>query len=504
MKIMKNIIKRITIGALLLLLVQSCSDFLNTTPSDRASTEIALLTIRDANLAVSGMYDGMKMTDYYGAPITLMGDHRGDDFQPRSISVGGWNEIYSLKYESGMNTYFGIWNKSYTTIMKANYILEAWDKLEAQSADEIAQKNDIKGQALAVRALCHFNVVICYGYPYAKDNGQSLGAVIVDKTLTPNEAIEIKRSSVAETYAFILNDLQTALPLLFKPNSIAAATALPNSANEIPGRLGKLNYWGAKMLQARAYLYMGQWENAFNAAREVITDSPYRLASNSEYLSYLATEGGVETIFELLVGNDRDQDMDENNNFDGLYNYIWHASPALARLIPTQAWLDIMAEDPDDVRGKVISFGDGAEGSTWIRKFPGIDGDFKRNNHRVFRLAEAYLIGAETALKLGRQSDADAYLDAIRQRANPDNPTITCTLDDVLKERRKELIAEGHRFFDLMRLGMTVSRIGGFHFAQTDNCPETFDWNYFKVVLPISSANRLIYPLCEQNPGYSD
>ena len=499
---MKNVINRITIGVIAFLTIQSCSDFLDTTPSDRASTETAMLTLRDANLAVNGMYADMKMTDYYGAPMTLMGDHRGDDFQPRSISISGWNDIYSLKYSPNSSSYFGIWDKCYNTIMKANAILEAWEKLPAQSMSEIAQKNDVKGQALAVRAFCHFDIVRLYGYPYLKDNGQSLGAVIVDKPLTPDEAVEMSRSSVAETYAFILNDLQIALPLLFKPTTHAAAVEAPNSANEIPGRIGKLNYWGAKMLQARAYLYMGQYENAYNAAKEVITDSPYRLATNEEYLGYLGVEGGIETIFEILVGGDRDQDMDGNNNFDGVYNYIWHLSPALARLIPTQAWLDIMAEDPDDVRGAVISVGDGAEGTTWIKKFPGISGDFRRNNPRIFRLAEAYLIAAEAALATGRQSDADACLDAIRKRANPANPTIVCTLDEVLKERRKELIGEGHRFFDLMRLGMTISRVGGFHFAHTDGCPETYDWNYYKVVLPISESNTRIYPLCEQNPGY--
>ena len=388
--------------------------------------------------------------------------------------------------------------------MKANAILEAWEKLPAVSAAEIATKNDIKGQALAIRAFCHFDIVRCYGYPYLKDNGQSLGAVIVNKTLSPNEALEMPRSTVAETYAFILNDLQTAIPLLFKPATVAAAQALPSTASDTPGKIGKLNYWGAKMLQARVCLYMGQWENAYNAAREVITDSPYRLATNAGYLASLGVEGGSEVIFEILVGADRDQDMDGNNNFDGMYNYVWHLSPALARIIPTKAWLDLMAEDPDDVRGKVISVGNGAEGTTWIKKFPGIAGDFKRNNPRIFRLAEAYLIAAEAALKISKQSDANTYLDAIRKRANPENPTITCTLDEVLKERRKELIGEGHRFFDLMRLGRKVERVGGFHFAHTDGCPESFDWSYYKIVLPINSATRLIYKKCEQNPGYTD
>ena len=481
-----NMKNKIIILIAALFFLQSCSGFLDTVPSDEVSTDMALLTLRDANFAVNGMYGDMKIVDYYGAPMTLMGDNRGDDLQPRDISVGGWNAIYSLKYDPVTNTYFGIWEKCYNTIMKANAILEAWERLPAQSANEIAQKNDIKGQALAVRAFCHFDLARCYGYPYLKDNGQSLGAVLVDKTLAPNEAIQISRSTVAETYAFVLEDIQTALPLLSKNIAV-----------------GKLNYWGAKMLQARVSLYMGQWDNAYNAAIDVINNSPYSLVSNADYLDDLGKQGGNEIIFELLVGLGI-EDMDENQNFDGVYNYLWHANPGLARLIPTQAWLDIMAEDPDDVRGKVISVGDGAGGTTWIKKFPGRDNDFKKNNPRIFRLAEAYLIAAEAALKKSSpsQGQADTYLHKIRERANPAATMITATEDAILKERRKEFIGEGHRFFDLMRLGKTVSRIGGFHFAHTDGCPATFDWNYHKVVLPISDASRKIYPLCEQNPEY--
>ena len=389
--------------------------------------------------------------------------------------------------------------------MKANAILEGWEVLPAQTATEIAQKNDIKAHALAVRAFAYFDLVRLYGYPYLKDNGASLGAIIVDKTITPKEALEMERSTVAETYTFLLKDLQEALPLIFKPLSLSDANAQPNPATERPGRIGKFNYWSVKMLQARAYLYTGQWDNAYNAAIEVIRDSPYRLVTNAGYLSDLGAEGGVETIFELLVGGDRDTDMDANNNFDGMYNSIWHTSPGMARLVPSIAWVDLMKEDPNDVRCGLISWDNGSDNLSWIKKFPGIGGDFKRNNPRIFRLSEAYLIAAEAALVTGKQTEANQYLDAIRKRANPENPTITCTLDEILKERRKEFIGEGHRFFDIMRLGKTMDRSGGIHFAHyVYECPVTMDWNYFKVVLPISRSARLLQKTLQQNPGYSD
>ena len=489
----------------LLLFLQSCDGFLDTAPSNSVTTDLALLTIRDANFAVNGLYRPLKAASFYGGTMTLMGDNRGDDFLPRNSNVGGWNELYAFRYTSENLNQWGIWGSCYNTIMKANAILEGWESLQAQTADQIAQKNDIKAHALAVRAFTYFDLVRLYGYPYLKDNGQSMGAIIVDKTITPKEALEMERSTVADTYSFLLKDIQEALPLIFKPSTLSEANAQPNPASERPGRIGKFNYWSLKMLQARAYLYMGQWDNAYSAAIEVIRDSPYRLVSHSEYINDLGTEGGVETIFELLVGGDRETDMDANNNFDGMYNSFWHISPGMARLVPSIAWVELMEEDPDDVRCNYISWYNGSEDLTWIKKFPGIGGDFKRNNPRIFRLSEAYFIAAETALATGKQSEANQYLDAIRKRANPANPTITCTLDELLKEKRKEFIGEGHRFYDLMRLGKTMVRSGGIHFAHyVYECPETIDWNYFKVVLPVSRSARLLHPLCKQNPGYTD
>ena len=502
---MKNMKNRLATGVIALLLLPACSGFLDTAPSNATSKETAFLTIRDAGLALNGVYWGIKRDDFYGGPMVMLGDNRGDDLQPRTSTSGFAIDLYAFRYTSENLHNWSVWNRCYNTIMKTNEILSAWEAIPVVGAAQTDQKNDIKGQALAVRAFTYFDLARAYGYPYLKDNGQSLGAVLLNKTVTPSEALEIPRSTVAETYAFLLADLQEALPLLFKPSTLAQAQAVANPAQDLPGRRGKINYWGAKMLQARAYLYMGQWQNAYTAATEVINSSPYRLASNADYLNYWKTQGGNETIFEVLVGIGT-EDMDSNNNYSAVFAQLWHASNGRGTLIPTRDWLDLMAEDPNDVRGKVISVGDGASGTTWIRKFPGTDGrDFSHNEPRIFRLAEAYLIAAEAALAIGNQADADKYLDIIRKRANPDNPTITCTLDEVLKERRKEFIGEGHRFFDMMRLGKTITRKGGFHFAtEVYEAPVSYDWSYYKVVLPISRSARLLQPLLKQNPGYSD
>ena len=487
---MKTYIKILSLATVLAL--YSCDGFLDTVPSDSASASTAMQTLVDANNACNGMYYAMKWNDYYGTPMLIMGETRGDDLQPRKIDGGGWVPIYTYDFSAETNSYSGTWNKLYKVIMYANTILAGWDDIPAVAAAEIADKNNVKGQALATRALCYFDLARLYGYPYLKDNGASLGASIITQALESPEDAKVPRGTVAETYTQVLNDLQEALPLLTKSKTT-----------------GKMNYWSTKLLQARVYLYKGEWENAYNAAKEVITSSPYVLATNAEYLGYWSQEGGSETIMELLVT--KVSNLDDNGGVNSWYYALWHKNGATGGLVPTQGWLDLMAQDPNDVRGKMIRNDSDVSDWTshiWLAKYEGTDkDDFKVNNPRLMRLSEAYLIAAEAGLKSSK-SDALDFLNTIRRRANPAIPLLTTfTEDDVLKERRKEFIAEGHRFFDLTRLGKNIDRTGGYHFAHTAGTGIGTVINAateHKIVLPISASQILLWgdDILKQNPGY--
>lgn len=83
------------------------------------------------------------------------------------------------------------------------------------------------------------------------------------------------------------------------------------------------------------------------------------------------------------------------------------------------------------------------------------------------------------------------YLNSIVQRANPENSVEgkTLTLENVLDERRKELVAEGHRMYDVIRNGMTVKRIdvkdSDINKTKHNTAYMEYDWNFHKILLPI-------------------
>ena len=493
MVIMRKIFNSILLIAVLSVII-SCKGFLDRLPTDAVPAEKALVTMEDAAVAVNGLYTPLKYYTVYGTYMASMGDMRADNLYPREAG-GNSTAIYALDYESEQNTYFSLWTQFYAVINRCNTFLENIDVLATSTDKQEALKQSYKAEALAVRALCTFEVAKLYGYPYQYDNGASLGAVILKNTVAPSES-HVPRSTVAQSYAAAEEDLKAAEALISKDKN-----------------LGHFNYWSVKLLQAKIALYKGDYSTAYAAAKEVVTSSPYRLVPNADYLAYWGKEGDDESVLELLVSTSGD--IDGDGGFYTIYHNLWFDDKnAGASIIPTKKWRELFTETPNDVRAQMIAYDDpttGAKktGEYWLRKFIGNKDKgytFRRNNPRVMRITEAYLIAAEAGLETGA-SDASYYLNEVRRRADPTATDVAATLDLIQTERQKEFIGEGHRFFDIMRRGGTITRdmeSDPHDFAGGAGYHNSFSWDYYKVALPISHSERIIYPELQQNPGYKD
>ena len=488
---MKTLNKILLLSVIVLLtLSTSCSDFLNTGPTDRIPSDM-VTTLADAGRVVNGLYSRMKWEDYYGSTMLAMGELRADDI--RSITqTSGYTSIYQYNFSTNVSNYSGVWTRCYNILLNANTLLNNIDNFPTNGQADIELKNDIQGQAYAVRALCHFDLSRMYGYPYQMDKGASLGPVIADNVIA--QGTSLPRSTVKEAYDLVIQDLTQALTLLSK------------SRNH-----GHFNYWAAKALLARVYLYMGDYDNAFKHADELITTvgATYSLIPNDEYIDSWADPDSDETLLELLVT--AQSNLNGNYGVDLYFYAINHEGGFVGGyIVPTTALIDLLQEDPDDVRGQMIKTS--PVGRIWLSKFPGnsiVPSNPNMHNPVLLRLSEVYLIASEAAIMKSStdQGKANQYLNAIRKRANPNASTITATVDEVLKERRKEFAGEGHRFFDLSRLGRTIDRSAPDNVLPVNNEYMVVNpWDkvkFYKVVLPISSTERGANPLAEQNPGYA-
>ena len=267
-----------------------------------------------------------------------------------------------------------------------------------------------------------------------------------------------------------------------------------------------LNKWGAMVLLSRVYLYKGENANALKMASDAIIGAEknkYALWTNEDYPTAWGEDASAskpgEVLFEIVnltTDSPGKESMGYLNSYDGYDD-----------MCITCSFYQFLKEDPKDIRLKLLSFD--KKYYAYVNKYqPQREENIEDANIPLIRLSEAYLNAAEAAVKENDNDAAVKYLDPIVKRANPDNTVVgqTITLERVLNERRKELVAEGHRMYDVIRNGLTVERkdVKDSNLSKTkhDTKYMTYDWNFYMIVLPIPKKEMDANPNMEQNPEY--
>lgn len=487
-----------------ILLLSSCKGFLDLTPSQSIPTDKSISTVAEAGSALNGIYSRMTSSNYYGRRMLGYGDLKGGDFGIPTAGISD-DAMYVFSHEQDKNTNSGFWTTIYDVILQTNNIITNIENGSVQINDTKEQKalDNVKGQALAIRALAHFDLVRLYGYPYLKDQGASLGVPVVTTVL--DAYAKPKRNTVAEVYIQIIQDLKDAIHLLSNDKT-----------------LGSINSWGAKTLLARAYLYKGDWENAYLAAKDVITNSGYEPYTAANWAASWSKQGSSESMFELIIlANESDLGNSSPRSFFYPRNVI---KTYLGAAVASDIFLNMFKQYPDDCRWEMLGLDEFGNELSQGREIPGRRGWMKKYegdgktplsacNIKILRLSEAYLIGAEAAIKKPEKDlvNGVAWLNTIRAR----NPALTALstsepestlLEEVALERRKEFLGEGQTYFDILRNGGTVHYDGPVFFGEPtvplNGRSLTVDWNYYKCVLPISIDELNANSEMQQNPKY--
>lgn len=474
-------------AALLLVICSSCgNNWLDLEPSTSIPTDNALNNLKEFEFTLNGIYSSMQDAYSYSGRMTYYGDVTGDDIQAYSETKRtGSYYLFKFNKDNAPSTF---WRTSYEIIRNCNIILEKIDKLDTS---EDALRNDLKGQALALRGLALFDLTRLYGYPYLKDNGASFGPAIV-KTVSEIDS-KPSRNTVAECYDAVIGDLEESV------------TLLNGKFNK-----GKINRWGAMTLLSRVYLYKGDNTNALRVAEEGIAGAEsngYKLWSYDEYPVAWSNDANAsnpgEVLFEIV-------NLSVDSPGKESMGYLCSSS-GYKDMILTSSFYALLSSDPKDIRNKAYKI---VSKRAYVNKYqPQQNENDADANIPVLRLSELYLNAAEAAVKSMDNAGAVKFLNPIVNRANPDNTVEgeTVTLDRVLTERRKELFGEGHRMYDALRNNLRIERTdikisaisSTKHLSMSAEC-KSFDWSYYKVVLPIpkfemdTNSNMREH----QNPGY--
>ena len=486
---MKTIASYIIIGTMAFTAV-SCSDgWLDVEPTTAVETDKSINILSDVDVMLNGIYTTMQHAYAYSGRLVYYGDACGDDMMAYSSTKRTGNYYtFNFTKDTAPSTF---WSYPYEMIGLCNIILEKIDNVDTKEED---LRDYYKGQALALSGMLLFDLTKFYGYPYKKDNGASLGVPVVVSPL--DKEAKPKRNTVAECYAQVIADLK------------AAVAAMDNDEGKAFHK-GHINLFGAQTLLSRVYLYHGDDAEALAMAEKAIKGAEakgYKLWTNAEYATAWANDASNgtkgEVLFEIVNTTD---DSPGKESLGRL-----HSPSGYKDLCLTSSFYALLNEDPADVRLQLLEY---SSKRAFVKKYQPQDGeDIVDANIPLIRLSEAYLNAAEAAVKTGDNVSAAKYLNAIVSRANPDNSVdgSTVSLSRVMTERRKELVGEGHRFFDALRDGGSVdrhdvkgqSKISSTKHYITKAEKMKFSWDYYKCVLAIPKAEMDANGNMVQNPVY--
>lgn len=437
----------------MVIMFDSCSkDFLNQVPRLSQSNELSLSTYEGLQNATIGAYSLLCSQNWYGAAFVITADLKGGNAKRGPINSGRYVNEYL--WNNNPTATLGLWNDAYSTIARANNVINKIDEGFTEPGVSQEQLDQLKGECLFLRAISHWDLVRAYSQPYAAGNG-NMGVPVV--LLTENAYPS--RNTVGEVYDRVVMDLKEAITLLPVANPRNNDGAWATS-------------WAATALLSKVYLYMGQWQLAADKATDVIANGGFTLFTPAKYTTwdnggYWGSGGkGDEIIFQV----DGSQGNTDNGFWEAL-SYLVNPD-GYGDIATSQDLLDLY--DVNDVRGDLFIQPAAHPTFSWTLKYPGRLGavppiDF---NTPVLRLAEMYLIRAEAILNGASITGVTARNDynALRTKRGLGAAGTSPSLDDIYKERRRELCFEGNELFDLARTQRSLVRID-FNGSQRKDVP---------------------------------
>lgn len=353
-----------------------------------------------------------------------------------------------------------IWGGMYNAIAQANYILKNVDANKGVLKGNAY--NIIKGEALALRAFMHFDLLRMFAPAYLNgaNGGRAAIPYMEQFTVVPQQ-----KKTVTEVLDKCEQELLAAEQLLSIYPDIDQIAGNQGSTSLdvfLMYRQNHLNYWAVKGTLARLYLYKGDKANALKYAREVIDSGKFGLLKSTELSTNPTTNASditftKEHIFSVYVSNLKTVS-------DNLFKQVG-VNVETADLFSTRAKLDALHEVARTGYGTDIRRVD--LGNLWTQITTTVVyskkyivealSNVKQRLVPNMRLPEMYYIAAEAA---PTPAEGVTYLNTVRTaRLLPAlDAAITATdLDtEIAKEFRKELYGEGQTFFFYKRRGATT------------------------------------------------
>tara|TARA_R110002074_G_scaffold183276_1_gene348362 strand:+ start:2860 stop:4416 length:1557 start_codon:yes stop_codon:yes gene_type:complete len=518
MKNMKNNTLKFLLGLIVVFTtVFSCTDDLNTDPKIELSLdELLAQDPRAVEGILSRLYGSFALSGPDGSGSSDISDDAGEspflrgivnlqDFAADAMKNrwgdNGLDQLTTTSDWTPENKFFRyLYNRIFFTIPQCNNLLSILPNVEVEN------KEGIISEVRFIRALANFYLIDVFGK----------GVLANEENYGQTESLP--EASRQELFDFVESELLAIEPLLSDTNTYGRATK--GAAQMLLAKL---------YLNAEVYTGTARYEDAATYANKVITEGPYSLATDFVSLFSADNNTSNEIIFPLIA------DAQVSQSF-GNTTYIVNGSlnadtTPLAQFGATEgwgghrsskAWYGLFGDlgTTTDVRASLF-WTDGhsyemTDYKEWTDGYPSfkfrntnfsgtsVPSKFSSTDFPLFRLADAYLMYAECAVRGASNANlgtAVQYVNNVRTRSKAS--TITqgdLTEQFIIDERGRELNLEGHRRTDLIRFGMFT---GGSYLwpwkggvLNGTSIPATYN------VYPIPSSALQANPNLTQNPGY--
>lgn len=422
----------------------SCNDWLDVQPRSQVEDTELFESESGFKEALAGVYSSMVNSGTYAKEATygfigVLG-HEWDFYY-----ASQYDDAAAFDYDAAYPTNYirAIWANNYSGIANANNLLAHIDEKPSLFA---ADNHDvIKGEALALRAFLHFDLLRCFGVSFAVNADQP--AIPYSTALSYRVFPQLTVREVANA---VLSDLQAAEALLEKADPIVTGREITESIDNgyLLNRQLHLNYYAVKALEARLHMWKGDYDRALEAADVVLNADkfPWATVANLQagYDRCLATEHLFALNNLTLKADVADRYFDDGSQY----------SFAVTR----DRLLDYFDNATQDYRYTFL-FKSGSSthaNNRYLMKYdePAGSNTFYNYKMPLIRIAEMVLIRAEVLYRQGNTDGARAALNQLRTARNlPAMSELPADFElELIREYRREFLGEGQLFFLYKRL----------------------------------------------------
>lgn len=437
----------------------SCDSWLEVKPYDKISEGELQKSEEGYQKMLNGIYIDLNSDALYGQSLSVeMIEVMGGAYAIGTDNSvwGNYKDLSNYQYgtEYWRNRLDQTWNKAYALILNCNKILESID--QNQGLFTGGNYYAVKGEALALRAMLHFDMLRLFGPVYAKDSDKKAIPYYNKQTNSPEPILTAKE--VAEK---VVADLEEARILLANDPVKTEGTLMSGSqdgtSNFMRYRALRLNYYAVEALLGRVNLYMGNKTEAFKHATDVIKTADQGIFPFVDKSLVIGSPADPDRIFSsevLFALTNTSRSKIHKNSYDPsrLPNYVFRMDDNLMSNI-VYGGAATTGGYQDDYRYRANWIATGS--NRYFYKYSDMvaNGSIQNTMIPMIRLGEMFLIAAES------QSDDLAkgvqYVNALRRNRGVANLQ-TLTPDLLKYEYIRELYGEGQLFYLYKRLNCDI------------------------------------------------